>query len=102
MDRLQYLFSKLGEEAAELGQIALKGQQFGPDEYYAKLQPQRSNMERMHGEFNDVLAVIEVINNELEPEGTHIVRDQALIDAKKKKIEKYFRYSQECGMTDKE
>ena len=52
MNRLQYLLTKLAEEANEVGQIALKTQQFGVDEGMPG-QP-FTNAERTHQELNDL------------------------------------------------
>jgi len=62
MDRLQYLLSKLAEEASEVSQIALKSQQFGLDEVYPKVGI--SNKERIHEELNDLMAIVGMLNDE--------------------------------------
>ena len=98
MTRIQYLLSKLAEEAAELSVIAQKTQQFGVNEYYAKMQPIASNIERVQDEFNDVLAVVEAINTELGADA--IERNPGHILRKLDKIEHYYRYSQQCGQTE--
>lgn len=92
MNRLQYLLTKLAEEASEISQIALKTQQFGLDE---KLPGQDlTNLDRIEMEFNDLLGVVELLNQEF---GCNIQKDWARIEAKAVKIDKYYQYSVECG-----
>lgn len=92
MDRLQLLLGKLAEEACEIGQIALKTQHFGMDEKCPG-QPY-TNAERCHQEINDLLAIIEMLNDEysfkFNPSRLQIL-------AKKKKVNKYAEYSAELG-----
>ncbi len=61
MNRLQYLLTKLAEEAAEIAQISLKTQQFGLDERY---NDGLSNKERCHQELDDLNGVIQLLNDE--------------------------------------
>lgn len=93
MDRLQYLLTKLAEEAAEVAQIALKTQQFGPYEICPDLP--ETNIERVNKEFNDLLAVAEMINEHLEEYA--LIKLDNLIVNKKNKVNKYYQYSIECG-----
>ena len=92
MNRQQYLLTKLAEEASEIAQIALKTQQFGIDE---KLPGQDlTNRDRIEMEFNDLLGVIKLLNQEF---GCKIRIDEDMIAAKAAKINKYFQYSIDCG-----
>lgn len=92
MNRFQYLLSKLAEEAAEIAQIALKTQQFGQDEVYECL----SNIERVNVEFNDLLAVVELLNKEFD---TLLIANRCLMDKKQDKIWYYHGHSVKQGMT---
>lgn len=95
MNRVQYLLTKLAEEASEISQIALKTQQFGLDE---KLPGQDlTNCDRIEMEFNDLLGVIELLNQEF---GCNIRQDDVAIKAKGEKINKYYQYSIECGQVN--
>lgn len=100
MTKMQYLLSKLAEECSELAQIALKAQQFGMDEFYAKMVPKIDNKGRMKKEFNDVMATINQINKELDM--NFLMPENDLIYSKIKKIDKYLSYSQLCGQTEKD
>jgi len=92
MNRLQYLLTKLAEEATEVGQIALKTQQFGVDE---KMPGQPfTNAQRTHQELNDLFAIVDMLNDEFNF-GFHI--DGVHIHNKKKKVNKYAAYSVELG-----
>lgn len=92
MNRLQYLLTKLAEEANEVGQIALKTQQFGVDE---KMPGQDfTNAERTHQELNDLFAIVDMLNEEFNF-GFNI--DGAHIHNKKKKVNKYAAYSVKLG-----
>jgi hypothetical protein len=63
MTGVQYLLIKLAEEAAEVSQIALKAAQFGLDEVYQEGDG-RNNAQRVHGELDDLLAVLQMLNEE--------------------------------------
>ncbi len=95
MNRVQYLLTKLAEEASEIAQIALKAQQFGLDE---KLPGQElTNCDRIEMEFNDLLGVVELLNQEF---GCGIIQDHVAIQAKGIKIDKYYQYSIQCGQVE--
>lgn len=93
MDKLQYLLTKLAEEGSEVAQIALKTQQFGPHEAMPG-QP-LSNFQRCHHEIDDLLAVIELLNDE---HGFGHTPSRERIEAKKAKIAKYLAYSADLGL----
>lgn len=96
MNRLQYLLLKLAEEASEISQIALKTSQFGLEEVCPN-QP-LTNKERVHGELNDLLAIVCILNEEFDFE---FRADEIKIDEKKLKISKYYDYSKTLGMVVK-
>ena len=93
MNRLQFLLTKLAEEASEVAQIALKTQQFGLDEVYQV----DSNKTRCHAEINDLLAVVYMLNAEFDFGFTP--NEQSIID-KAEKVNKYYQYSVDLGMVD--
>lgn len=90
MNRLEHLLTVLGEEGCEIAQAASKANRFGINE---QRDLPTSNRDRIEMEFNDLLGVIEM----LRTDGVVIEVRRDLIDAKKEKVEKYLRYSAECG-----
>lgn len=93
MDRVQYLLSKIAEEASEISQIALKTQQFGVYEMCPDLE--ETNVQRINKEFNDLLGVIQLLNKEL---GVYEIQfNPELVEKKIEKVEKYYQYSINCG-----
>ena len=95
MNREQYLLTKLGEEATEIAQIALKTQQFGKGEKYHK--HDLNNEERINVEFNDLLAIVDLLNQEF---GYDLKPIPSFKIAKQAKIEQYYEYSKDLGMVE--
>lgn len=98
MNKIQYLLTKIAEEASEISQIALKIQQFGLYEVCPDLD--ETNVERINKEFNDLLGVVELFNFEvyqITGRSDELKRDEYLIQHKKEKIGKYYNYSVELG-----
>ena len=94
MNRKEYLTVKVSEESHEVGQRACKAACFGMDE----IQPGQNldNRERLWGEFADLVGILEMLFPEIDIiEIVKALRPQ--IDAKKIKVEKFMRYSEECG-----
>lgn len=99
LTRYQYLLTKLAEEASEVAQIALKTQQFGPYEVY----PEQSltNTQRIHAELIDLLAIVGMLNKEFNFKFELDSEDNfKRMIAKQEKVDKYYRYSQSCGMVE--
>lgn len=94
MTRIQYLLSKLAEEAAEVAQIALKAQIFGLHERYLD---DPTNIERVTLEINDMLAIIEMINEEA---GNVISVNEDHVAEKIAKVEHYMEYSRQQGLLE--
>lgn len=96
MNKQQYLLTKLAEEAAEVGQRALKMQQFGKEEK----EPGQdfTNEQRLNQELNDLSMIVRLLKEEC---GLDLYTDPWWFDIKKPKVEKYMKYSQELGMVDK-
>lgn len=98
MNNTQYLLGKLAEEAAELAQIAIKAQQFGPHEVFGGQKGiLLSNAERIQEEFNDVLGVIRMLNLECDSSIEH--RPPAW-EEKMRKVDKWRKYARELGLTE--
>jgi hypothetical protein len=96
MKRIEYLLAKVSEESHEVGQRAIKSLVFGTRE----IQPSQplDNMERLLVEFNDLLAVMEMLQD-CGAFKTNII-DAKMIRQKKSKLEKYMKYSQKLGILD--
>lgn len=92
MNRQQYLLTKLAEEASEVAQIALKAQQFGLDYLHPKLL--ESNAARIRAELTDLLAIVDMLNEECLL--SFLVHNDA-IATKKEKVNKYYQYSIQLG-----
>lgn len=93
MTRKEHLLTILQEECNEVGQRASKMLRFGVTE----IQPGQtlSNSERLIFEFNDLIAVMQLLRREgVLP--SKLVRDE-YVEAKKKKIEHFLQYSKEQG-----
>lgn len=93
MNRLQFLLGKLAEEAAEVGQMALKTQQFGLHEVY-HIQ-ELTNAQRTHLELDDMMAIVHMLNTEFNF-GYKV--DRINISKKITKVNKYAQYSEELGV----
>ncbi len=92
MTKIENLLTILAEECAETAHRVSKAIRFTPEE----VQPGQdlSNAERIAQEFNDIVAVMELLHDEgIVP---YVLNSRSVI-AKKEKIAKYLRYSQELG-----
>ena len=100
MKRFEHLLTITAEECTEVGQRASKILRFGPQE----IQPGQdlTNVERLLGEWTDLNAMMEM----LQEEGVLVLPSAAdmrpAIAAKKAKVEKFLRYSAQCGTLDGE
>ncbi len=92
MNKIDYLLTCLAEECAEATQRVTKALRFGLFEVQEG-QP-LNNMARLSGELTDVVALIELLNEE----GVYLpVYTQENIDAKKERVEKYMELSRAQG-----
>jgi NTP pyrophosphatase (non-canonical NTP hydrolase) len=96
MTRLQLLLTKLAEEGSEIAQIALKTQQFGLDSK-GPGQP-LTNAEQVHSEIDDLMAAVEMLNEEF---GLGYVPSRERIEAKKAKVNHFAAYSEQLGFISK-
>lgn len=95
MTRKQYLLLKLGEECAEVAQRCSKQVQFGRDEIQRG--QEHTNEARLTGEIIDLCAVIQMLNQCGEIKLPKDSEMPALFAKKRKKIEKYLKYSRSLG-----
>lgn len=93
MNRKQLLLIKLAEECSEVAQIIIKTALFGMDDIGPGLVI--TNRERIHAELNDVMAVVDLLNDEADLE---YVKNEKAIENKKDKINFYAEYSKKRGM----
>jgi len=100
MNRQEHLLTILGEECSELHQELCKALRFGVDE---QRDLPTSNAERIFKEFNDLLAMVDMVNASVVGSSSRytekgiMYRADDLIEKKKAKVEKYLLYSAECG-----
>ena len=92
MNKTDHLLVILGEECSELAVQISKALRFGLHE---RRDLQTSNRERMQAEYNDLLAVVEMLN--WHDGSIDLHRDDERIAAKKAKVAKYLEYSYELG-----
>lgn len=93
MTEKEMLLVQLAEEANELAQDVAKCLRFGCSE---RLEGHpRTNIERVIYEFNDILAIINMLKN-IDVIGDDVI-DLIHVDRKMKKVEKYLAYSEKCG-----
>ena len=90
MNRLEHLLVILMEECAEVAKETSKALRFGINE---QRDLPTSNYERIQKEWSDLQAVIDMIGDE----GFPIIACIDEMDAKRAKVEKYLKYSIECG-----
>ena len=91
MNKQEYLLTCLAEEAAEIIQSVGKAQRFGLDDTYYDESPK----EAIKREFNDLVGVLEMLHKAgVDFKKLH---DRSLIEAKKKKVEKFMEYSEKKG-----
>ncbi len=99
MTRLELLLTILGEECNEVGQRCSKAIRFTLEEVEPnQSEHQLSNAERIVYEFNDLVAVMEMLHEE---GAVPRVIDREAILLKKQKVEKWLRYSEERGVLTK-
>lgn len=91
MNRVQYLLQCLNEELLEVGHEVSKSIRFGLHDQYKNRKP---NIDLIKGEWNDVFGVLAL----LAEEGVVIHDiDPKAVQAKKRKVEKYYLYAANCG-----
>lgn len=92
MNRKEHLLSCLAEECAEVAQRVSKALRFGLAEI--QLGQDFTNAQRIGQEFHDLLAVMEM----LEDEGAlNRPTDTNAIERKKAKVLAFMEYAEQCG-----
>lgn len=92
MNKREYLLTCLSEESLEIAHAVCKGLRFGLEDVGPN--KEASNLEQLRREICDLLAIVEL----LEEDGLDMYTWNKLsIDAKKKKVKKYMQYSIERG-----
>ena len=95
MNAVENLLVILAEDCVETAQRATKAVRFGVDEVQSE--QNLTNAERIIYEFNDIVAVLELLQ-EQGAIGNYI--DRGAIDKKKMKIAKYTSYSVQLGIVE--
>lgn len=92
MNRTEHLLTILSEECNETAQRVSKALRFGLNE--VQLTQQLTNADRIVYEFNDIVAVMEILHKEglLKK-----VIDREAIEKKKQKVTEFLEYSKACG-----
>jgi len=90
MTRQEHLLVILMEECNELSKDAAKALRFTPLSNYDGI----TNSEKMHREYNDILAVVEMLNDDGVVD---IYEDADRIEAKKMKVNRFLKDSKKCG-----
>jgi hypothetical protein len=100
MTRKEHLLTILSEECNEVGQRASKALRFSVQE----IQPGQplNNGDRVMEEFYDLVAVIEMLQDEEVLPNWTSPRLQAHITGKKERVEKFLLHSKENGTFDEE
>lgn len=94
MNRGEHLITILIEECAEVIQASTKAKRFGMHE---QRDLPTSNYDRLLLEVNDIYGVIEMVEHAYNID---LSRRRDLIEAKQRKVERYLKYSEECGTLD--
>jgi len=98
MTRLQWLLTKVAEEAGELAKEALKAQQFGLDSKKMTRDGEFTNLESIQLEFNDLLGALRLVIEEINQPA--IYADPELVTAKIDKLERYYGLLQKSGSVE--
>jgi len=94
MKKVEMLLIQTMEEAAEVVQETSKCLRFGPHEQY--IESDKTNIERVRYEFNDLYAMMMMLQAQGLFEGKPII-DPSLYGAKGRKVNELLEYSRKCG-----
>jgi hypothetical protein len=97
MNKTEHILTCLIEECSEIQKVAAKALRFGLDDHAPD--SEISNSEDIALEICDLIAVIEMLENEKIIPKTRLL-DSSLLEAKKKKVNKYMDYAKERGTLD--
>ena len=95
MNNQQFLLLKLAEEAIEIAHMAHKCIQFGMEEHHPSLD--KSNKERLEKEYNDLQAIVDMLEEE---ENIPFTLYHWHIENKKEKVKRYREYSKNLGRVE--
>ncbi len=99
MTRTQMLLTILMEECAETSQRASKGIRFTLEEIQPKQKEQLTNAQRLIQEFNDIVAMMEMLQ---EDGAIDKVIDRTAIAKKKAQVEKWMKHSVKMGTVERD
>ena len=94
MTREEHLLVTLSEECSEVAKEACKALRFGLDD--KEPGQDKTNRDKIAAEFNDLFAVILMLEDEGVFKGEKIVTPDT-ITKKQQKVEKYLKYSKSVG-----
>lgn len=98
MNRQEYLLAVLAEECAEVAQRATKALRFTLEECEPDTGKEEStNAMRIMEEFMDLLATMEMLQEDGSLPTMSTVATRLRIQMKKTKVEKFMRYSKQLG-----
>jgi len=92
MNRKEHLLTILAEECMEIGKECTKALRFGTEDHHPT--QTGTNAQKISDEYNDLLAVIGMLNDE---GFLNVTIDKDKIKKKQEKVEKYLLYSKEHG-----
>ena len=92
MNRKEHLLTILAEECMEIGKECTKALRFGINDHHPT--QTGTNAQKISDEYNDLLAVIAMLNDE---GFLNVTIDKEKIAKKKERVEKYLLYSKEHG-----
>lgn len=98
MTATQHLLVKAAEECNEIAQRAIKAARFGLDE----IQPGQmlNNAERLVDEYLDLVVVLQILDGAGYINIPHLDDASAQLDAKRRRLAKYYAYSQQRGQVE--
>lgn len=97
MNAREHLLVCLAEEAAEVVQVVTKALRFGMHDSYPGYAEGLTNIQELRHELHDLIAVIEMIHDDV---WDILPFDRAAIDAKKAKVLKFMQYARANGEID--
>ena len=90
MNRVQYLFNLLSEEASEVAQNASKCIRFTP--FHKSPKYTENNIERLQTEITDFVTIIQMLEEELRHKF-----DMTPSEDKRERVEQYYEISRQLG-----
>jgi NTP pyrophosphatase (non-canonical NTP hydrolase) len=94
MNRREHLLTILSEECAEVAKEVSKANRFGLDDHQPGQPETETNRKKLTEELNDLVAIADMLFDEGYIDD---FLDIDKMESKKKKVEKYLKYSKEKG-----